>query len=56
MKKLFETEIATHWMAAIFKIYLYIVNWNDLNSGNRACDALTQTRFLDDKENRKLGI
>jgi hypothetical protein len=52
MKKLFETEIVTHWMPPSWKL-ICIVNWNDWDIGNWACDAQTQTRFLDDKENRK---
>jgi F0F1-type ATP synthase membrane subunit a len=70
MKKLFETEIVTHWMAAILKTDLYrkleqteqteqmeqteqSSNSIQFNSKNWACDALTQTRFLDDEKNRK---
>jgi hypothetical protein len=51
MNKLFETEIVTHWMAAIksWKL-IWIVNWNDWNTGNWACDALTKTWFLDDEK------
>jgi hypothetical protein len=59
MNKLFESEKVTHWEAAILKTDLYR-NWNDWNTGNWACDALTQTRYLDDEKNqeknRYLGI
>jgi hypothetical protein len=51
MKKLFEIEIVTHEWPPSWKL-ICIVNWNDWNIGNWACDALTQTPFLDD-ENRK---
>ena len=51
MKKLFETEIVTHRMAAILKTDLYskLVR---LEHWKLSLHALTQTPFLDD-ENRK---
>jgi hypothetical protein len=50
MKKLFETEIVSHWWPSSWKL-ICIANWNDWNTGNWACDALTQTRRQRKQEN-----
>jgi hypothetical protein len=50
MNKLFETEIVTHWWSPSWKLFC-IVNLNDWNTGNWACDALTQTRHSRRRKN-----